>query len=219
MNGSIVFYESFAAAIKRLPEEDQLKALWAIIDYGLYGKEPEGNGIFMIPFDVAKPIIDSNNSRKENSRKGGRPSKKPEVSKNENHRFLKSKTIGFENEKPNENVNENVNENANVNAKEKHEKEKPPYTAVFEELWKAYPRRRDKALAYKAYRARLNDGFSEDELITAVKRYAEECQRQRTEERYIKHCSTFLGVNTPFMDYLKKEEDDEPENSCSVRLW
>ena len=74
-------------------------------------------------------------------------------------------------------------------------------------------------MAYKAYKARLNDGFSEDELITAVKRYAEECRRQRTEERYIKHCSTFLGVNTPFMDYLKKEEDDEPENSCSVRLW
>ena len=58
MNGSIVFYESFASAIKRMPEEDQLKALWAIIDYELYGKEPEGNGIFMIPFDMAKPQID-----------------------------------------------------------------------------------------------------------------------------------------------------------------
>lgn len=218
---SMVFYESFASAIKRLPEDEQLKALWAIIEYGLYGSEPNEDGLFMIAYDMARPQIDANTKRRESSKMGGRPKKqKPMVLENKNHRLEQIKTNGYENEKPNVNVNANVNANANVNVKEKHEKEKPPYTAVFEELWKAYPRRKDKALAYKAYKARLNDGFSEDELITAVKRYAEECRRQRTEERYIKHCSTFLGVNTPFMDYLKKEEeDDEPENSCSVRLW
>lgn len=216
-NESMVFYSSFSKAIKRLPEDEQLKALWSIIDYGIDGKEPERDGLFMVAFDMAKPQIDANIKRKENGLKGGR--KKTNGYENEKPMVLENETNGYENEKPNVNVNANVNANANVNVKEKQEKEKPPYTAVFEELWKAYPRRKDKALAYKAYKARLNDGFSEDELITAVKRYAEECRRQRTEERYIKHCSTFLGVNTPFTDYLGKEEDDEPENSCSVRLW
>ena len=216
-NESMVFYSSFSKAIKRLPEDEQLKALWSIIDYGIDGKEPEGDGLFMVAFYMAKPQIDENIKRKENGLKGGR--KKTNGYENEKPMVLENETNGYENEKPNVNVNANVNANANVNVKEKQEKEKPPYTAVFEELWKAYPRRKDKALAYKAYKARLNDGFSEDELITAVKRYAEECRRQRTEERYIKHCSTFLGVNTPFTDYLGKEEDDEPENSCSVRLW
>ena len=92
---------------------------------------------------------------------------------------------------------------------------KKKYTCAFEELWNIYPRKKDKAMAYKAYKARLNDGYSEDDLITAVKRYADECQTQKTEERYIKHCSTFLGPNTPFLDYLKQSE----EKSTSISAF
>lgn len=76
------------------------------------------------------------------------------------------------------------------------------YTCVFEELWSAYPRRKEKAKAYKCYQARLSDGFSEDELLLAVKRYAQECKIKKTEEQFIKHAATFLGANTPFLDYL-----------------
>lgn len=79
------------------------------------------------------------------------------------------------------------------------------YNAHFDALWQAYPRKRDKARAYKCYLARLKDGFSEDELYQAVKRYAEECRTEHREERYIKHAATFLGPNTPFMDYLRPE--------------
>lgn len=77
----------------------------------------------------------------------------------------------------------------------------------FEQLWQAYPRKKEKAAAYKAYKARLSDGFSEDELETAVKRYAAECVRLHTEERYIKHAATFFGPNTPFADYLKDRQE------------
>ena len=37
MRESVVFYRSFAEAIKALPKEEQLKALWAVINYGLDG--------------------------------------------------------------------------------------------------------------------------------------------------------------------------------------
>ncbi len=77
----------------------------------------------------------------------------------------------------------------------------------FEQLWQAYPRKKEKAAAYKAYKARLSDGFSEDELETAVKRYAAECGRLHTEERYIKHAATFFGPNTPFADYLQDRQE------------
>lgn len=77
----------------------------------------------------------------------------------------------------------------------------------FEQLWQAYPRKKEKAAAYKAYKARLSDGFSEDELETAVKRYAAECVRLHTEERYIKHAATFFGPNTPFADYLQDRQE------------
>lgn len=76
MPDSMVFYSSFASAIKRLPPDEQLKALWSILDYGLDEKEPEEDGLFMMIFDMAKPQIDANIKRKSNGCSGGRPQKK-----------------------------------------------------------------------------------------------------------------------------------------------
>ena len=77
MKDSVIFYRSFAKAIKRLPEAEQLKALWAIIDYGLDGVEPnpEDDGLYLAMFDMAQPQIDANVKRQENGCKGGRPPK------------------------------------------------------------------------------------------------------------------------------------------------
>lgn len=84
---------------------------------------------------------------------------------------------------------------------------KSSYTSSFEELWSVYPRKKDKGNAYKKYKARLNDGWSEEELLEAVVGYAEECKKNRTDEKYIKHASTFFSETTPFVDYLKKKEN------------
>lgn len=129
MNDSVIFYRSFAKAIKHLPEEEQLKALWAIIDYGLDGEEPEDEGLYLIPFEVAKPQIDANTKRRTDGGKGGRPAKSKGFDDSE-----KEKTSGFKKEKPvviekaekeKPNVNVNVNENVNVNVKEKNVSTEP----------------------------------------------------------------------------------------------
>lgn len=78
------------------------------------------------------------------------------------------------------------------------------YTTDFEEFWSAYPRKADKSQAYKKYKARLEDGFSHEQLLRAARNYSEQCKHDRTEERYIKHGKTFLGESTPFLDYLPK---------------
>ena len=39
------------------------------------------------------------------------------------------------------------------------------YTSDFEEFWLIYPRKADKAQAYKKYKARLEDGFSHEQLL------------------------------------------------------
>jgi len=85
------------------------------------------------------------------------------------------------------------------------EKKAKEYPKDFEEFWKTYPRHADKGQAYMKYKARIKDGFSPEELLTAARNYAEKCRRDRTEDKYIKHGKTFLGENTPFMDYLPKE--------------
>ena len=76
------------------------------------------------------------------------------------------------------------------------------YTPAFEEFWQIYPRKADKAQAYKKYNARIKDGYSHEQLCEAAKNYAEQCKRDRTEEKFIKHAKTFLGESTPFLDYL-----------------
>lgn len=111
MRESMVFYQSFAKAIKLMPKDKQLDALWAIIDYGLDGEEPdpETDVYTMMVFEMAKPQIDSNVKRKVNGSSGGRPKtygyedEKPVVTESENHRLS--------NEKPNVNENVNVKEN------------------------------------------------------------------------------------------------------------
>lgn len=57
------------------------------------------------------------------------------------------------------------------------------YTTDFEELWEAYPRKVDKGQAYKKYKARLEDGFSHEQLYEAVKNYAAQCKNPDEEER------------------------------------
>ena len=82
------------------------------------------------------------------------------------------------------------------------------YTPAFEQFWAAYPRKDEKANAYKKYKARLNDGFSEEELLRAAMAYAEQCKKLQTEKHYIKLGKTFLSESTPFVDFLR--EGDAP---------
>lgn len=185
MRDSVVFYRSFYEAIKMLPAEQFKASALAILEYGLDGKEPEAEGIERTVFCMAKPQIDANNRRYENGTKGGRPKTKDNQTETKDN-LNETKPEPKEKEK----VKENVKEKDNT------------YSCAFEALWAAYPRKKEKANAYKCYKARLADGFSEDELMTAVKRYADECKARRTEVRYIKLGATFLGPSTPFQDYL-----------------
>lgn len=60
---SFVFYETFYQAMKEIPEEDQLNAFKAIIEYGLYQTVPELKGMAKVIFMMAKPNIDANYTR------------------------------------------------------------------------------------------------------------------------------------------------------------
>lgn len=210
MRDGVVFYRSFYEAIRSLPAEQFKAAALAILEYGLDGKEPETEGIEKTVFCMAKPQIDANNRRYENGTKGGRPKTKTNLDETKNNLEGTKSNLDETKHEPKEKEKDKEKDKDNINK----------YTCAFEALWKAYPRKKDKGMAYKQYKARLNDGFSEDELMTAVKRYADECQRQRTEEKYIKHCATFLGASTPFIDYLREETNvNEPTDDLSLRLW
>ena len=109
-----------------------------------------------------------------------------------------------------------VDTNNNDNNIKNDKNVKNNYSVHFEEFWKCYPRRKEKANAYRCYQARLKDGYSEEELLTACKAYASECEKTHRDEKYIKLCATFIGCNTPFVDYLKGGDTDGRNNNNSV---
>lgn len=86
--------------------------------------------------------------------------------------------------------------------------ERLEYSAEFEEFWRRYPRRVEKRRAFKAWKARLKEGQKAEALTAAASHYADACRSAGTEERFIKHASTFLGPDKPYEDYIRGPTTD-----------
>lgn len=87
-------------------------------------------------------------------------------------------------------TNTEVSENIVLNAVE----------GAFDTLWKTYPRKVGKADALRAYRARLKEGATPEQLLTAVKAYAK--SREGEDEKFTMHPSTFLGTGERWVEFL-----------------
>lgn len=88
---SIIFYASFYDAISKFPNSSQLELFRSIIEYGLFGKEPNFEDSSAKPFVEAvwttiKPQIDANTQRYLNGCRGGCPKGtiKPSMKGNQN---------------------------------------------------------------------------------------------------------------------------------------
>ena len=101
-------------------------------------------------------------------------------------------------------VNSKVNVNTLDNISISNSTSKNNISISFEDIYKEYPRKGEKKKAFSCFQTRLKEGYSEEELLIATKNYAEQCKKEKREQRYIKLASTFFGVNTPFVDYLPK---------------
>ena len=109
---------------------------------------------------------------------------------------------------------DNIYKNNIYKKKKNTQKEKENYSTEFECFWEVYPRKSDKGEAYKKYLTRLKDGWSPEQLLTAAKKYRAQIITNRTDQRYIKLCKTFLSDTTPFADYLTKTERQGVSNDA-----
>lgn len=98
--------------------------------------------------------------------------------------------------------------------KTKQKKSESCYSNDFESFWQVYPRKSDKGSAYKKYLTRLKDGWSPEQLLTAAKKYRAQIITNKTDQKYIKLCKTFLSDTTPFADYLTKTERQGVSNDA-----
>lgn len=99
----------------------------------------------------------------------------------------------------------------------------PIYTDDFTEFWEAYPRRIEKRAALKAWTATLKGRKGSDKptagtLIACAKHYAAYCMGEQTEQRYIKHPSTFLGPSEPWRDWIEPRAAPTQETPVDRRL-
>ena len=71
----------------------------------------------------------------------------------------------------------------------------------FEEVWKIYPKKQGKENAKKAYIKARKAGTSKLDIISGLLRYIEFIKANRTEDRYIKHGSTWFNQKCWDDDY------------------
>ena len=73
MRDSFIFYKSFYDSIKELDPKDQVLIYNAIFEFQFYGKEVELNSVSKSIFKLIIPLLEANNKRYENGKKGGAP--------------------------------------------------------------------------------------------------------------------------------------------------
>lgn len=98
---------------------------------------------------------------------------------------------------------------------EKQKKKKGEPTEEFLLAYSNYPRQEDKLLAFDRYSARIKEGYTHEQLLSAVKNYARKCKRENTEKKFIKLPSTFFGPHKPFLEYVDVEEKEQIDENAN----
>lgn len=205
VKNSFVMYTDYAEQIELLTLEQRGVLLTAVMHYATGNTLPDMDSATQIAFSFIRAQIDRDNKkyqekiekRKEAGKQGGRP-KANDSSENQ----MKAKKANGFSEKQNnpDNVNVDDNENDNVNEKEKEDanassKKKTPNNDVrFDAFWAAYPRKKHKATARKAW-DKLRP--SNDLLTTMLK--AIEAQKKsrdwlKDKGEYIPYPATWLNA-------------------------
>ena len=147
---SFVFYTSWYEAIRELDEQEQLKALVAIMDYQAYHKEPEVAGATKAIFMMAKPLADTayqnRMAKVNNGKKGGRPTKVAQSEETEDKANGNLKKPNNNLTKPNENLYVYVNGNVNGNVKKENTKERSGFVKPTLEDVRSYCQERNRGV-------------------------------------------------------------------------
>lgn len=97
------------------------------------------------------------------------------------------------------------------NTKKKSQPQLSDIGAEFESLWKNYPNKKGKTLAFNSYqKARLN-GTTFDEVIRGLENYIKEIEIKKTQPQYIKHGSTWFNQHCWNDDYQTEKPTNETD--------
>lgn len=137
------------------------------------------------------------------------------VTKNPNN---SEKNPSFSEKNESNSEKNHTKENKGKEIKEKEREWSPQTESRFNEFCQLYPKRVNALLAVNGeytYLLQTTPSLSEDDLIEAVKNYAEACRILKTQERYIKNPENWLKDST-WINYLpenyKKPDGEKKQN-------
>lgn len=93
--------------------------------------------------------------------------------------------------KDNISTNKSINK-SNNNISDKSDKESD-LEIRFNNLWKIYPNKKGKPKALLAYKRAVKSGTTDEEIKTGLENYLEEIRVKNTQQKYIKHGSTWFN--------------------------
>ncbi|MBB1578911.1 MAG: superinfection exclusion B family protein [candidate division SR1 bacterium] len=137
-----------------------------------------------------RPNKDWGNSQKpgglEKNLKGGKETSSPPVYDSDSV----SDSVNVDDNDSITSSNEEVNKNK-INNKNKTKKN--GYSSEFEEFWKAYPLKKGKQKAFKAWTEALKGGYDPNLIIKKAGEYTLEIKHKKTEKSYIKRAQGWLN--------------------------
>lgn len=208
MRERIVFFRSYYNAIKRLPKEKRVEAFEAILDYALDGVESSEDPFIGAMLELMKPNIDRSNALSDSAssrgRKGGRPkankSQQKQTEANESQpkpaeaNKSNEKPIKVEEEGERGGEGEYTHPTPQWDAHQGMAQEEPSQKEQrFLKFWAAYPKKKSKESARKAF-FKLNP--SNDllcQMLRAVERQATTEQWRRQGGQFIPYPATWLN--------------------------
>ncbi len=111
-------------------------------------------------------------------------------------------------------VNEPIAVGASADESVRVRSNRPEYSPEFEQAWLAYPKRAGgnlKSAAFKAWKARLNEGVNPETMLEGVKRYAGWVSAMgNSGTQFVKQAVTFFGPDRHF-----EESWEVPAGICS----
>ena len=222
MEGSFIFYGSWAKALKRMPAELKVEAYEAIAEYGCSGEidlETLNPWVASV-LEAIIPQIDANEKRRADGMKGaahgakgGRPKKNPTGASEETPQGLEGKpqrcyeenTTGVMSETPNVYVDDNVDDNVDVNVDVDVNDDVNKRVAQVVDYLNQVTGSKYKAstdATKRHIKARLNDGYGFDDFKAVIDKKAAQWMGGDM-EKYLRP-ETLFG--SKFESYLNERE-------------
>lgn len=113
-----------------------------------------------------------------------------ELGKNDNLAKMPSSSKQKRLDELSKNAQGNISPNISTN---KHAQSEISLESDFEKLWKLYPRKKDKARAFKSYKKAIKDGVTNKEIQTGIVNLKREISLKGTDIKYVPYGSTWFN--------------------------